>query len=764
MASLGLDPAPGIRRVRDFLLRPLRREVAASNDLQSTRNFEFVALIEQLREENASLRALNVSLAAEQVGEHNLLQAMASSRDGSEAWRNGMEAWRNEIESWRDGLGSWRDAIEPWRERMDSWCENTNSWRGRMDSFRDDARDQSVELFRLIDAERRDRRARITLLEQLVTQGPALSRAEDAVRSEAGLAPIVSIVLPTYNRAAVIGDAIESVLAQSFTRWELLIVDDGSSDDTKSVVARYAGDERIRYSSQEHLGCSAARNHGLRLARGELIAHLDSDNLWYPDFLLAAASALQTLAGVDLVYGVLVTDAHALEDSSLLHVPFNRERLLASNYIDLNTTVHRRSLYELHGGFDEKLHRLVDWDLVLRYTRERAALAIPVLGARYRVCDGHRISDIVPAAPHWIAVKKKWPPGADAPRKPRVLYVVWHYPQLSESYLEGDVRKMRAWGAHVEVWRAVKPASPYPVDIPIHDGSLEEAVRAARPDVIHIHWLSFALSQDALLGRLDVPVTIRMHGFDVTQENFREVLGKPWLHAVYAFPAQLALLGSSEPKVKPVPVAFESELFRPHPTKNHRLVVRTGACLPSKDIALFFELAKRLPRHRFVFAGVTCNEFEPYVDELRRLRDEMGSPVELHFDMPRAEVAELMGEAGLYLHTIHPPGAKLGAPTGMPISIAEAMATGAHVLVRDIPALVDYVGDAGSVYRDLDHAAELIKATEHWTEAQWQTAWRCSVERGFGRHADDLVLRPIFEDWCALLRSQSSIASEPELA
>src|SRR5205085_10244450 len=100
---------------------------------------------------------------------------------------------------------------------------------------------------------------------------------------------------------------------------------------------------------------------------------------------------------------------------------------------------------------------------------------------------------------------------------------------------------------------------------------------------------------------------------------------------------------------------FDTSYFHPAAEKDPRLVVRASACLPSKELELFFEVAKRMPSHRFVFCGVTCNEWEHYPAELRRMAAAMGSPVELRFDVPREETAALMGRAGIFLHTIHPP-------------------------------------------------------------------------------------------------------------
>jgi hypothetical protein len=241
-----------------------------------------------------------------------------------------------------------------------------------------------------------------------------------------------------------------------------------------------------------------------------------------------------------------------------------------------------------------------------------------------------------------------------------------------------------------------------------------------------------------------------MHGSDVHPDSCNRLLAQPWLHRVYAFPRQLELLASADPRVQAVRSAFDTSYFAPAARKDPRLVVRAGACLPSKDIPLFFELARRLPSHRFVFAGIKVNMFEELPDELRRIAREMDSPVELRFDLPREEVAELIGNAGIYLHTICPPTAEHGAPIGQPISIAEAMATGAWTLVRDEPPLADYVGDAGATYRDIDVAYAGGRDTLACTPVVWRGRARRASDRAYRNHADEIVLRPILEDWLAL--------------
>jgi len=560
-------------------------------------------------------------------------------------------------------------------------------------------------------------------------------------------APHVSIIMPVFNRRRFLGSAIDSVSAQEFQSWELIVVDDGSSDDIKSVVARCRDDPRIRCIQQPRLGAAAARNAGLMQAKGEIITYLDSDNLWYPRYLTDMVAALEANPDADLAYGVLVSEVHGLGERCLLFKPFDRDNLLKANFIDMNVLAHRSKLFAQLGGFDESLDRLIDWDLVLRYSENHNVLGVRTLGARYRVIDDIRITDTALAAPNAFAIGRKWYPPRNLETHLRVLYVVWHYPQLSETYIETEIQCLRRWGVHVEVWRAEDVAVPYPSSVPIHTGAIEDAVREVEPDLIHVHWLGFALTQDAAFTALGLPVTVRLHGFDTTRDGLEALLSKPWLRTIYAFPAQAELLGRVDPRMKVVPAAFDSTLFRPNRNKDRRLVVRAGTALPSKDLMFMFEIAKKLPDFHFVYAGITAKYVEPFVDELIAKRDRLHSPAEFRLNLPRAEAADLIGRAGIYLHTINPEGAPDAAPLGMPVSIAEAMATGAFVMVRHSSEFADYVGDAGRTYREVDEAARIIAETETWTDEDWKKAQDRSIERAFKLFPDEIVYRTILEDW-----------------
>jgi glycosyltransferase involved in cell wall biosynthesis len=115
--------------------------------------------------------------------------------------------------------------------------------------------------------------------------------------------PLVSIVVPTYNRAYCLAKTIESALAQTYQNLEILIIDDGSTDETSELIAReYAAETRIRYSYQTNAGVSAARNHGFNLANGEYIALLDSDDLWQPWKLELQVAILEQSKEIGMIW------------------------------------------------------------------------------------------------------------------------------------------------------------------------------------------------------------------------------------------------------------------------------------------------------------------------------------------------------------------------------------------------------------------------------------------------------------------------------
>jgi glycosyltransferase involved in cell wall biosynthesis len=206
---------------------------------------------------------------------------------------------------------------------------------------------------------------------------------------------LVSVVMPTWNRASIIRRAVDSVLGQSYRRLELLVADDGSEDETGTLLERhYRDDSRLRYLPGGHAGVSVARNRALEASRGELIAYLDTDDAWSEDFLLVSVNALRDRPGTESLYsGVRVID-RLQNEQRILFRPYERRALLTQNIVFLQAYVHTRDLFERHGGFREELRALEDWELVLRYTRESAPAALECCLVDYYIEAGRdRTSD-----------------------------------------------------------------------------------------------------------------------------------------------------------------------------------------------------------------------------------------------------------------------------------------------------------------------------------------------------------------------------------
>jgi glycosyltransferase involved in cell wall biosynthesis len=211
--------------------------------------------------------------------------------------------------------------------------------------------------------------------------------------------PLVSVVLPVRDRAGTVGAAVRSVLAQTLSDWELLVVDDGSVDGTVDAVrTAAAGDGRVITVTGNGRGVSAARNRGAEHARGRYLAWLDSDNEWQPQYLRTVLAAMEDngwQAAYAVVEGVGQSDGRAgLRPGAAVRSRFRGfdpgpapgdqlPYLEVANHVDLNVFVARRELVDGVGGFDESLRRTVDYDLVWRIARTHELHHVPVIGVRY---------------------------------------------------------------------------------------------------------------------------------------------------------------------------------------------------------------------------------------------------------------------------------------------------------------------------------------------------------------------------------------------
>lgn len=201
----------------------------------------------------------------------------------------------------------------------------------------------------------------------------------------------ISIIVPTYNREDFILEAVNSVLAQTVTNWELIIVDDGSTDDTYTVLEPLLKDNRIIYQKQENQGQAVARQQALKIAKGSYIAFLDSDNRWLPNRLELGLKALKDNPQASISYGNIITiDENGEEvtrENMLRHSGAIAPLLLRDNFVAMNTTLVRKSAIDKIGGMRGEVRRGDDYDLWLRLSAEHEFIYIPEFMADYRVMD-----------------------------------------------------------------------------------------------------------------------------------------------------------------------------------------------------------------------------------------------------------------------------------------------------------------------------------------------------------------------------------------
>jgi len=215
--------------------------------------------------------------------------------------------------------------------------------------------------------------------------------------------PRVSVIVPAYNAAVYLPYAVDSVLAQTYPNWEIVIVDDGSTDDTRAVVDSYRPKlrDKLQYIYQPNKGLPAARNTGMRAASGEFIALLDADDVWLPQRLERGAAMMDAGPGVGLVHARVVR-INALGDiTGQLKV---KPKYMSGNiardiytrrvHIVCPTVLFRKTCLQTAGWFDETMQATEDRDLWFRIAlRDKVAYIDEVL-AHYRLSPSSMTSNL----------------------------------------------------------------------------------------------------------------------------------------------------------------------------------------------------------------------------------------------------------------------------------------------------------------------------------------------------------------------------------
>ena len=210
--------------------------------------------------------------------------------------------------------------------------------------------------------------------------------------ADSGGGDVVSVVIATYNMGHYLPQAVQSVLAQSYPNVEVQIVDDGSTDETPTIVRQWDGHPRVRVHRQMNGGQARAKNQGVALSRGSYVAFLDADDVWLPQKL---SQQMPLFAGRPEV-GVVYSDYECMDDKGrpLPRGPTSMHRgtisgaLLIENFVAFPSAVVRRECLERHGAFDEAIGMGIDYELWLRLSTHYQFDFVAAPTVRYRIWSG----------------------------------------------------------------------------------------------------------------------------------------------------------------------------------------------------------------------------------------------------------------------------------------------------------------------------------------------------------------------------------------
>lgn len=266
--------------------------------------------------------------------------------------------------------------------------------------------------------------------------------------------PLVSVVITCYNQARFLGETIESVSAQTYQNYEVVLVDDESPDDTQAVVARYPW---VRYIKQKNQGVVAARNRGLRESRGEYIVFIDGDDRLLPNALQHGVRNLDSNQRCAFISGhcrFIAADGSPLPTPKQPLVERNHYQfLLQDNYIWMPAKVmYRRAILEAVGGFDPRADHASDYELYMRIARQFPVLCDEVDVAEYRLHGNnmhHRMEVMLRCVLDVHYAQRKYaranPDYREAYKKGRRMWQ-WRFGDPVAHQIRTSFRSRREWG------------------------------------------------------------------------------------------------------------------------------------------------------------------------------------------------------------------------------------------------------------------------------------------------------------------------------
>ncbi|WP_170990121.1 glycosyltransferase [Aquamicrobium sp. LC103] len=595
-------------------------------------------------------------------------------------------------------------------------------------------------------------------------------------------AVLASIVMPTYNRAETISRAIDSIIRQTHGNWQLIIIDDGSTDHTRTVLDPYLSDPRISYIKQANSGVSSARNAGLDAAQGQFVFYLDSDNIWYENHLRSLIVYMEK-AGLKTAYCGL----RCMGDQGerfFRGTDFLWEACHKLNYIDLNCFAHRNFRHR-NFRFDTQLKRLVDWEFILNLTKFNRTAYAPFLGVEYydggngaRITHTQHVNGDLPKLmeairnrhvvdeKQLVLIREIHQPqhslqrlldttNGGIPNPPRIGYVVWDWPAMSQTFVINEVRWLVEHGIDVKVYYHVAPDKSFSLDFAVDQYQVKDAnelsalLRQHQRTALHS---PFAYPATTLLTwpaaeAVDIPFTFMPGGVDISHHTNRkrnriaEVTASANCAGVITLGSYHRdfLISSGVPSNK---IVMERQAvglpeFKPRPrTTNTPLnIVSVGRFVEKKGFKYLIDAAPYIKD-----AVVTIYGYGPEEQSLARQIEQLGtSNIKLERGPSTiGELHEIYHSADLFVLPCVQ--AENGDLDGLPTVLLEAMAAGVPVLSSKIANIPDLVIDG---------------VTGHLADPESPLAIAEAIERF--RQTPDQRLAQLIEDANQKARSYASV-------
>ncbi|ESA33021.1 glycosyl transferase family 2 [Leptolyngbya sp. Heron Island J] len=534
-----------------------------------------------------------------------------------------------------------------------------------------------------------------------------------------------SIIIPTWNRKATIGKSIDSVLAQSFQNFQVIVIDDGSTDNTKEYLqehySKYLSDKKIIYFWQDHSGVSAARNLGLSVASGDWIAYLDSDNTWHKDYLLVTAATFIQNSDCYTHYTSLNVTDDISKRTFVRNRSFTWSELVKSNFIDLNVFSHHRRLYLELGGFDKSLTRLVDWDIILRYTKLYPPRFTNSVLADYQISkklNNITITEALETNRQAVWTKNQWDIiRSDGKNNLRLAYVLNDFPALSQTFVNDEIAYLIDMGYDVNVYYTIQPDRVanllFNVEAYFVSSSeeLEVLLIEHGRNWCHSHFIYPVVTNLVwpIAERLKIPFSFMPHAVDLfhvlnkQRNKLAEVANSQFCKRVfvYGFYHRQYLInnGVSENKIVMMPQAVDCNLdeFRQSPLSlpapnNHKKqtykIVSIARFIEKKGIKYLLEAAHKLKSEDI---EVHVHGYGPLEREFKEyIVDNNLSNVFIHGSIEgKQAIASILLEADLFVLPCVE--ASDGNVDGMPTVFFQAMSLGIPVLGTTVSAIPDFI-------------------------------------------------------------------------